>query len=407
MTEIGLGVALFTAIILLLVLLILAARSWLVARGEVEVGVNETRTIKAPVGGRLLDALAEAGIHLPSACGGMGTCGQCRVRVLAGGGAILPTERSQITKREAREGDRLACQVTVRQAMTVEVPDEAFGTREWTCSVRSNRNIGTLIKELILDLPAGETIDFRAGSYIQITCPPYRASFADLDIGPEYRSEWDRLGLWRYQAGTSQPATRAYSLASYPVENRLIMLVVRIAIPPPGAPESAPPGIVSSYLFSLKPGDEVTVAGPFGNFFARESESEMVFVGGGAGMAPMRSLIFDQLKRLKTGRRITFWYGARNTREILYQDHFDRLQAEHDNFDWFVALSDPRPEDEWRGPTGFIHEVLYEQHLKDHPAPEECEYFLCGPPMMIKAVRNMLDSLGVDPDNILFDDFGG
>jgi Na+-transporting NADH:ubiquinone oxidoreductase subunit F len=407
MTEIGLGVALFTAIILLLVLVILAARSWLVAQGEVEIGVNGTRTIRARVGSKLLNALAEAGIHLPSACGGMGTCGQCRVRVLAGGGAILPTERTQITRGEAREGNRLACQVTVKQAMTVEVPDEAFGTSEWTCRIRANRNIGTLIKELILDMPARETIDFRAGSYIQITCPPYRASFAAFDIGPEYRSEWDRLDLWRYQAGTSQPATRAYSLASYPAENKLIILVVRIAIPPPGAPESVPPGVVSSYLFSLKPGDEVTVAGPFGHFVARESESEMVFVGGGAGMAPMRSHIFDQLKRLKKGRRITFWYGARNAREILYREDFDRLQAEHDNFDWFVALSDPRPEDEWRGPTGFIHEVLYEQYLKDHPAPEECEYFLCGPPMMITAVRNMLDSLGVDPDNILFDDFGG
>lgn len=407
MIEIGLGVALFTGLVLVLVLAILGVRSRLVETGEVDIVVNETRTITAPAGSKLLDALAEADIRLPSACGGVGTCGQCRLRVLEGGGAIRPTERTRISRREATHGDRLACQVTVKRDMAVEVPDEIFGVQEWRCTVRSNQNISTLIKELVLDLPPGEIIEFRAGSYVQIACPPYRVRFADFDIGPEYRGEWDRLDLWRYEAGTAEPTTRAYSLASYPEENSFILLDVRIAIPPPGAPEDAPPGVVSSYLFSLEPGDTVEVMGPYGNFFATESEREMVFVGGGVGMAPMRSHIFDQLKRRKTTRKISFWYGARNRREVLYREEFDRLQAEHDNFAWYVALSDPEPGGPWQGMTGFIHEVLYESYLKDHPAPEDCEYYLCGPPVMIRAVLNMLDSLGVDPGSILFDDFGG
>ncbi len=407
MLEIGLGVALFTGIILCLVLVILAVRSRLVARGTVSVTVNDDRTVEARSGDKLLGALAEAGIHLPSACGGVGTCGQCRTTVVQGGGTILPTELAQITKREAAAGVRLACQVTVRQNMAVQVPEEVFGVGHWECTVRSNANVATLIKELVLDLPAGETIDFRTGSYVQISCPPYRANFTDFDVEPEFRDEWDRFDLWRYRAGTATPTTRAYSMANYPDENEVIMLVVRIAIPPPGAPENAPPGVVSSYIFSLKPGDTVSVSGPFGNFFAAETENEMVFVGGGAGMAPMRSHVLDQLKRLKSQRKITFWYGARSRRELFYSDDFDRLQAEHDNFQWTVALSEPRPEDDWRGKTGFIHDVLYDSYLKHHPVPEDCEYYLCGPPMMIKAVRNMLDNLGVDPDNIFFDDFGG
>jgi Na+-transporting NADH:ubiquinone oxidoreductase subunit F len=414
MFEIGLGAGLFTALVLLLVLAILGARSRLVATGRVAVVVNETKTVAAPVGGKLLDILAEAGIYLPSGCGGVGTCGQCRVQVLEGGGAILPTERTRITKREADRGARLACQVTLKQDMIVQVPDEVFGVQQWRCTVRSNRSIATLIKELVLDLPPGETVEFRAGSYVQIACPAYRARFEEFDIGPEYRAEWDRLGLWRYQVGTTQPTTRAYSMANYPDEDSFVMLDVRIAIPPPGAPESVPPGVVSSYLFGLRPGDQVTVLGPYGHFFATPSDREMVFVGGGVGMAPMRCHIFDQLERLKSGRKISFWYGARNRRELLYKEDFDRLQAEHSNFEWFVALSDPGPTDDWRGPTGFIHEVLYRNYLKDHPAPEDCEYYICGPPVMMRAVMNMLDSLGVDPDNIFFDpdniffdDFGG
>ncbi len=406
MLEISLGVALFTAIILVLVLLILFARSKLVPKGKVSVTINDERTVMAPLGGNLLDAIAEAGVYLPSSCG-VGQCGQCRVKVLKGGGEILPTEKVHITKREAADGIRLACQVAIRQHIKIEVPEEIFGVKRWQCMVRSNRNVATLIKELVLDLPPGEVIDFRAGGYVQVTCPPYRLRFSDLDIGAEYRGEWDRLHLWRYEAGTDRPATRAYSLANYPDEKDIIMLDVRVAVPPPGAPDSVPPGIVSSYIFGLKPGDKLTLSGPYGNFFATDTGNEMVFVGGGVGMAPMRSHIFDQLKRLKSERKITFWFGARNSRELLYREEFERLQAEHDNFRWFVALSEPDPAEDWQGMRGFIHEALYEHYLKDHPAPEDCEYYLCGPPMMIGAVMNMLDSLGVDPENIFFDDFGG
>lgn len=407
MLEIGLGVALFTGIVLCLVLVILVVRSRLVATGEVDITVNDEKTIRTKAGDKLLGALAQAGIYLPSACGGVGTCGQCRLQVLEGGGAMLPTEAARFTKHEAADGMRLACQTTVKQDMAVRVPDEVFGVKQWECTVRSNANVAPLIKELVLELPPGETIEFRAGGYIQISCPPYEASFSDFEIESQYRADWDRLDLWRFRAKTTASAVRAYSMANHPCENDVIMLVVRIAIPPPGAPESVPPGIVSSYIFKLRAGDKVKVSGPYGHFFATETDSEMVFVGGGAGMAPMRSHIFDQLRRLKSKRKITFWYGARSRQDLFYVEDFDRLQAEHDNFKWFIALSEPRPEDHWSGKTGFIHEALRESYLKDHPSPEDCEYYLCGPPMMIRAVRNMLDNLGVDPDNIRFDEFGG
>lgn len=406
MIEIALGVAVFTSLVTFLVILILLVRSRLVASGEVNIVINDDRTIDSPVGVKLLGAMAEAGIHLPSACGGSGTCGQCRLWVFRGGGAILPIELNRVTKREANAGVRLACQVTVNQDMVVRVPEEVLGVRQWRCVVRSNDNVATMIKELVMALTPGETMSFRAGSYVQITAPPYQANFSDFDIDPAYRGEWDRLELWRYRSISSESATRAYSMANYSGEQGVIVLNVRIAIPPPGAPETAPPGVVSSYLFGLKPGDTVTVAGPYGKFFATDNENEMVFIGGGVGMAPMRAHILDQLERIKSRRKITFWYGARNLREMFYVEQFDRLQAEHDNFKWFVALSEPRPEDDWTGQTGFIHQVLYEAYLKDHPAPEDCEYYVCGPPMMLRAVLGMLDNLGVDPDNIFFDDFG-
>jgi Na+-transporting NADH:ubiquinone oxidoreductase subunit F len=405
--EIALGVALFTAIVMCLALVILLARAKLMAAGEITVTVNEERTFKAPAGERLLGVLTDAGIPLPSACGGVGTCGLCRVTVLEGGGAILPVEAERISRQEAAAGDRLACQVTMHEDLNIRVPDEIFGAKLWHCTVRSNKSVATLIKELVLELPAGEVMDFRAGAFVELHSPPYRTSFADFDIDPRFRDVWDALDLWRYEAGSAKPEKRAYSMANYPAEQGVIILDVRIAIPPPGAPESAPPGIVSSYIFGLKPGDPVTVAGPYGHFFARETEAEMVFIGGGAGMAPMRAHILDQLKRRRSTRKITFWYGARSRRELFYVEDFDRLQAEHDNFRWVAALSEPRPEDDWEGPTGFIHDVVYEQHLKAHPAPEDCEYYLCGPQIMIKAVMGMLDSLGVEPDSILFDDFGG
>jgi len=404
--EVWLGIIVFTAIIGALLGVILAARSWLVPEGEVDITVNEGKRIHAPVGVRLLWALVDADIHVPSACGGIGTCAQCRVVVRSGGGAVLPTETARLSKREVRAGVRLACQVAVHEDMTVEVPDEIFGVRHWVCRVRSTRGLGTLIKEIVLELPETESVEFRAGSFVQIESPPFESSFADFDIDTEYRDEWDRLDLWRYRASTNAATTRAYSMANYADEKGIIILNVRVAVPPPGAPDEVPPGIVSSYLFGLKAGDPVAVSGPFGHFFASETDREMVFVGGGVGMAPMRAHILDQLKRLGTQRRISFWYGARNLRELFYREEFDRLQEENPNFRWVVALSDPRPEDEWRGEVGFIHDVLEESYLEQHPAPEDCEYYLCGPPMMMKAVLRMLDNLGVEPENIRFDDFG-
>ncbi len=407
MIEIVLGVVLFTAIVIALVLVIIGARSRLVATGTVDVVVNDERTIKAPVGSKLLGALSDAHLFVASACGGGGTCAQCRVQVLEGGGAILPTETTHITKREAAHGDRLSCQVTVKQPMRIHVPEEVFGVRKWACTVRSNRNVATFIKELVLELPADEEVPFRAGGYIQIECPPHRVKFSDFEIEERFRGDWDRFNLWKLESRVKEPVTRAYSMANYPLEKDIIMLNVRIATPPPGAPAEVPPGAMSSYIFGLKPGDKTTISGPFGEFYARETENEMVFVGGGAGMAPMRSHIFDQLERIKTRRKMTFWYGARSKREMFYVEDFDRLAKAHDNFEWHVALSDPLPTDDWKGYTGFIHNVLFENYLKDHPAPEDCEYYLCGPPMMNAAVINMLEDLGVERDHILLDDFGG
>lgn len=405
--EITLGVVLFTLIVLALVFVILYAKSKLVASGNVQVLINGERAIETPVGAKLLGALAEADLFVSSACGGGGTCGQCRVRVLEGGGAILPTEESHINKREARRGERLSCQLTVKQDMKIKVPEEVFGVRKWECSVRSNHNVATFIKELVLELPEGENVDFRAGGYIQIECPPYTLSYRDFDIDERFREDWDHYNLWRYTSVVKEPVMRAYSMANYPDEKGIIMLNVRIASPPPGADDDIPPGQMSSYIFGLKPGDKVTISGPFGDFFAKETDAEMVFIGGGAGMAPMRSHIFDQLKRLHSKRRITFWYGARSKREMFYVEDFDQLEKDYENFSWHVALSDPKPEDHWQGYTGFIHEVLYENYLKDHPAPEDCEYYMCGPPMMNAAVIGMLEDLGVEEDNILLDDFGG
>jgi len=406
MLEVSLGVLFFTGIVVLLVFVILGAKSKLVASGNVDILINGEKTVKAPVGSKLLTALADANLFVSSACGGGGTCAQCRVKIFEGGGSILPTETSHITKREATEGDRLSCQVTVKQDMKVQIPEEVFGVKKWECTVRSNHNVATFIKELILELPPGERVNFRAGGYIQIECPPHQVQYKDLDIEEQFRDEWDRYDLWRYTSKCKEPTIRAYSMANYPEEEDIIMLNVRIATPPPRIPD-APPGIMSSFLFDLKPGDKVTVSGPFGEFFARETNNEMVFVGGGAGMAPMRSHIFDQLRRLHSHRKITYWYGARSFREMFYVEDFDTLQAHHDNFKWHVALSEPKPEDNWQGYTGFIHEVLYEKYLKDHSAPEDCEYYLCGPPVMNAAVIKMLEDLGVERENIMLDDFGG
>ena len=407
MLEVGLGIGLFTAIVAVLVIVILAARSRLVSTGSVTVVVNDDRELAMPVGVKLMQGLADEGIYVASACGGGGTCGQCRVQVLSGGGAILPTETSVISKREAAEHQRLSCQVAVKQDMRVRVPDEVFGIQKYACTVVSNNNVASFIKELVLNLPAGEDMDFRAGGYIQLECPPHHLKFSDFDIDERFRKEWDRYRLWRYESRVDEVTSRAYSMANYPLEKGVIKLNVRIATPPPGADEKIPPGKISSYIFGLKPGDEVTIAGPFGEFYAKDTDNEMVFIGGGAGMAPMRSHIFDQLKRLQTKRKMSFWYGGRSLREIFYVDDFDALAAENENFKWHVALSEPQPEDNWSGYVGFIHKVLLDEYLSSHPAPEDCEYYNCGPPMMNTAVIKMLTDLGVTRDYIMLDDFGG
>lgn len=406
--DIILGVVMFTLIVLALVLVILFAKSKLVPSGDITISVNgdPNLAITSQPGGKLLGALAGAGVFVSSACGGGGSCGQCRVKVKSGGGDILPTELDHITKGEAREGERLACQVAMKTDMEIELPEEIFGVKKWECTVISNDNKATFIKELKLQIPDGESVPFRAGGYIQIEAPPHHVKYADYDIPEEYREDWEKFNLFRYESKVNEETIRAYSMANYPEEFGIIMLNVRIATPPPNNPD-VPPGIMSSYIWSLKPGDKCTISGPFGEFFAKDTDAEMVFVGGGAGMAPMRSHIFDQLKRLKSKRKMSFWYGARSKREMFYVEDFDMLQAENENFVWHCALSDPLPEDNWDGYTGFIHNVLYENYLKDHEAPEDCEYYMCGPPMMNAAVIGMLKDLGVEDENILLDDFGG
>jgi Na+-transporting NADH:ubiquinone oxidoreductase subunit F len=398
----------FTFVIISLVAFLMVARSKLVATGDVTIVVNDDpdKALITNAGSTLLGTLAANKIFIPSACGGKGSCGVCTVTVTDGGGAMLPTETSHISRGEEREGVRLSCQVKVKGDMKIELPPEVFSVRKWQCKVRSNHNVATFIKELLLELPAGEAVPFRAGGYIQIECPPHIAKYEDFDIEDEYREDWDKFNMWRYVSTVEEPVTRAYSMANYPEEEGKIMLNVRVASPPPRGPEGIPPGQMSSYIFNLKPGDEVTISGPFGEFYAKETDAEMMFIGGGAGMAPMRSHIFDQLKRLHSDRRITFWYGARSLREAFYEDDFNELDAQFDNFNWYLALSEPLPEDNWEGYTGFIHQVVYDHYLRDHPAPEDIEYYLCGPPMMLKACMHMLDELGVEPENILFDDFG-
>lgn len=400
------GVTMFTAIVLALVAIILAARSRLVSTGEVSIKINGEKTIHVPAGGKLLGTLSESGLFLPSACGGGGTCAQCKCIVKEGGGAMVPAEESHFTRRDAQEGWRLSCQTPVKQDMVIEVPEEVFGVKQWECTVESNPNVATFIKELTLRLPEGENVDFRAGGYVQLECPPHHVKYKDFDIDQEYRGDWERFGFFDLESKCDDTTIRAYSMANYPEEKGVVKFNIRIATPPPGA-KDIPPGIMSSWVFNLKPGDKVKVYGPFGEFFAKDTDAEMIFIGGGAGMAPMRSHIFDQLKRLNSKRKISFWYGARSLREMFYTEEYDQLAEENENFDWHVALSDPQPEDNWEGLTGFIHTVLYEQYLKNHPAPEDCEYYMCGPPMMNAAVIKMLTELGVEPENIMLDDFGG
>ncbi len=408
-TEIIAGVVMFTGAVLVMVAMILVARAKLVSTGEVNIEINgdPDKTVTTSAGGKLLGTLAEQGIFLSSACGGGGTCGQCVCKVIDGGGDALPTEREKLTRGEIREGLRLSCQVAVKRDMKIEVPEEFFGVKKIECEVISNDNVATFIKELVLRLPEDLDVHFRAGGFMQFAIPAFEAHFSDFQVLKEYRDDWERFDLFKLSLNNREQETvRAYSMANYPEEKGVLKFNIRIATPPPRQAD-APPGIASTYLFNLTPGDKVTVFGPFGEFFAKDTDAEMVFIGGGAGMAPLRSHIFDQLNRLNTKRKITFWYGARSLREAFYVEEFDQLAAEHENFTWHLALSDPLPEDNWTGYTGFIHQVALDNYLKDHPAPEDCEYYLCGPPMMNAAVLSMLDDLGVEPENILLDDFGG
>ncbi len=404
MNETSLAVMLFTSLILLLVGAILAARRVLVPQGTVKLVVNDQRTLEVPRAAKLLEALDGAGIHLPAACGGKGTCGQCRITVADPVPAPAPTEAAMFDAAELAAGTRLACQIVMREALSIRVPEAVFGVKRWSCRVRSSRCVGTLLKEIVAELPPGETIEFRAGAFVQVVAPPYRVSYRSLPIEESYRPDWDRLDLWRHAAGTDVPVARAYSLANHPGESDCVILIIRLAIPPARAPEGTPGGIVSSYLYQLEPGSTLEIAGPYGDFFARETDAEMIFIAGGAGMAPMRSLILDQLLRVRTSRPMRFFYGARSRREVFYDDLFDRLAAEHPNFSWTLVLSEPEPG--WSGEVGFVHEVLHARHLAGHPAPERCEYYLCGPPVMALATQSMLAGLAVPKENVFFDDFG-
>ncbi|MEW6751747.1 MAG: NADH:ubiquinone reductase (Na(+)-transporting) subunit F [Candidatus Latescibacterota bacterium] len=415
MSDIGViasGAGMFIGVVVLLVVLILVARSWLVASGTVRILINDDaeKALSVPVGGKLLSVLADHGVYVSSACGGGGTCAQCKVKVFEGGGDILPTELNHINRRQAREGLRLSCQVSVKQDMSIEVPAEVFSVRKWECEVVSNRNVATFIKEFVVRLPAGETLDFRPGGYAQIEVPPFAADFRDFDIDERFRPDWDRFKVWDLKVANRQTVIRAYSMANHPAEGNIVMLNIRIATPPfdrqKGGWMDVPPGIASSYVFSRKPGDKVTVSGPFGEFYIQETDREMVYIGGGAGMAPLRSHIFHLFHTLGTTRKVSYWYGARSLKELFYEEDFRAIEREFPNFSFHVAMSEPLPEDNWQGSRGFIHQVVLDEYLRSHPAPEDVEYYLCGPPMMLQAVLRMLDELGVEPQMIRFDDFG-
>lgn len=406
MTEIVFGVSIFLFIQFMLVLLIVLTKKTLLPGGDIKILVNETKSLITEPGGKLLTSLAGQGIFLSSACGGGGSCAQCRCIVTEGGGALLPTEEGAITRREAREGYRLSCQVPVKRDMKIEIPPEMLETRKWQCVVKSNENVATFIKELVLELPEGEQVDFKAGGYIQIEVPPHEIDYRSFDIDGRFLGDWKKFKMFQFKSLVYIPVTRAYSMANYPGEKGIIKLNVRIASPPPGQ-VTAPPGQVSSYIFNLKPGDNVTIAGPFGDFFVEDGDEEMLYIGGGAGMAPLRSHIFELFKQAKTNRKVSYWYGGRSVQELFYQEEFEELAAAHDNFTFNLALSEPQPEDNWKGYSGFIHQVLYDQYLKDHPAPEDIHYYVCGPPMMLSSIQGMLENLGVEPENLHFDDFGG
>jgi len=406
MLEIFLGVFAFTAIVLILTLFVLGARRLLVPSGQCEIRVNQKMTLNATIGQRLLEVLTPAGIQLPTACGGAGTCGLCKARVTEGGGEAKPQEAGLLSRKEIAKGVRLACQVPILNAMNVEVDDIYFGVNTWQCKVETVNQLSTLISEIVLKLPEGETCDFRPGSFVQVTCPPYALNFSDFEVDEAYRDIWDKSDLWKYKASSEQSVTRAYSVANKPGDDSVISLNIRIALPP-GPGSNMAPGIVSSWLFSLKPGDGVEVTGPYGLFYVEPSDKEAIFIGGGVGMAPLYAQILDLLETQNTRRKVSYWYGGRSKRELYYDDQFEQLDSSYDNFSWHVALSEPEPKDNWSGHTGFIHKIILDEYLDRHPAPEDCEYYLCGPPLMVKAVLATLDNLGVDAESIHYDDFGG
>lgn len=402
----GLSIAVFTGLILSLTAVLLVAKAKLLPQGDITITVNGDKRFTVKPGSSLLSTLAAEKVFIPSACGGGGSCAQCKCRVVSGGGDVLPTELAHLSMSERKEHWRLGCQVKVKTDMEVLVPEEIFGIQRFDCTVRSNDNVATFIKELVLDIDHGKTLHFEAGGYIQIDIPKYANSFKEFDIPTEYREDWDKFNLWKYNGKNEEEGIfRAYSMANHPAEGNRVMLNVRIATPPRGL--EVPPGIASSYIFNLKQGDKVTVSGPYGEFFIQPTQREMIYVGGGAGMAPLRAHLFHLFHTLRSNRTVSFWYGARSVREMFYWDDFKNIEAQFPNFKFILALSEPMPEDNWTGAKGFIHQVLYENYLKGHEAPEDCEYYMCGPPMMISAVMKMLDSLGVAKEDIHFDDFGG
>lgn len=404
------SVAVILFVVLSLSLIIVWAKGKLLPSGNVKITINGEKEIDAAPGSNLLTTLSGAQLFLPSACGGGGTCAMCKCQIMEGGGEVLPTEKNHLSRREQSEHWRLACQVKVREDMKIQVPEEVFGIQKWECEVVSNKGVATFIKEFVVRLPEGEDLEFEAGGYIQIYIPPYNMQYNTIDVEDRFRDEWDKFNMWDLKASNDEEIFRAYSMANHPAEGNIVMLNVRIASPPWDRKKNGfmdvPPGIASSYIFNLKPGDKVTVSGPYGEFFIKPTQKEMCFIGGGAGMAPLRSQVFDQLMTQGTDRKITYWYGGRSKRELFYTEDFRKLESEHPNFTYNIALSEPLPEDNWDGYTGFIHKVAQDEYLAKHPEPEEIEYYLCGPPMMLQAVLKMLDDLGVPEENIAFDDFG-
>lgn len=410
-TIILVSVGIFLVVTLLLVIVLLVAKSKLVPSGNVKLTINGEKEAEVPIGGTLLSTLQGENIYLSSACGGSGSCGQCRCRVVEGGGEILPTETGFFSRKEQKEHWRLACQTKVKEDMQVIVPESVFGVKEWECEVVSNRNVSTFIKEFVVKLPEGEVMNFQSGSYAQITIPPYDIKYADYDIDEKFRGDWDHFDMWSLTCKNDTETIRAYSMANYPAEGNIITLNVRIATPPMDRATHkwlpVSPGISSSYIFSLKPEDKVRMSGPYGDFHIQDTDAEMLYIGGGAGMAPLRAQILHLFRTLHTGRKVSYWYGARSKKEIFYEEDFREIEKQFPNFSFHIALSDPQPEDNWTGYVGFIHQVIYDNYLKDHDAPEDIEYYMCGPGPMANAVKVMLEDLGVPRSQLFFDDFGG